>query len=131
MGMPEMGFATYPGLAGPSTQYSLPRKRHAWMMFTTERIDGATAERWGLVNKVVPHDELMAEAEAVAAKIGQFNPTALTISKGAMDQIPVQIDWEGAFNFGVGKIDEINATTAAGTEGLARFSKGERLVGQG
>ncbi|BBF72002.1 enoyl-CoA hydratase/isomerase family protein [Sphingomonas bisphenolicum] len=131
MGMPEMGFATYPGLAGPSTQYSLTRKRHAWMMFTTERIDGATAERWGLVNKVVPHDQLLPEAEAIAAKIGQFNQTALTISKGAMDQIPVEIDWDGAFNFGIGKIDEINRLTAAGSEGLARFSKGERLVGQG
>ncbi|HEX7819790.1 MAG TPA: enoyl-CoA hydratase/isomerase family protein [Sphingobium sp.] len=131
MGMPEMGFATYPGLAGPSTQYSLPRKRHAWMMFTTERIDGETAERWGLVNKVVPHDELLPAAEAIAAKIGQFDPVALTISKGAMDQIPVQIDWEAAFDFGVGKIDEINKLTAAGSEGMARFSKGERLVGQG
>src|SRR5690606_127562 len=73
MGMPEMGFATYPGLAGPSTQYSVPRKHVAWMMFTTERIDGETAMRWGLINKVVPHEELMAEAEAVAAKIGQFD----------------------------------------------------------
>jgi enoyl-CoA hydratase/carnithine racemase len=131
MGMPEMGFATYPGLAGPSTQYSLPRKRHAWLMFTTDRIDGATAERWGLVNKVVPHEDLLAEAEAVAAKIGQFDPAALAVSKGAMDQIPVQIDWDSAFTFGVGKINEINKLTAAGSEGLARFSQGERLVGQG
>jgi enoyl-CoA hydratase/carnithine racemase len=131
MGMPEMGFATYPGLAGPSTQYSLTRKRHAWLMFTTERIDGATAAEWGLVNKVVPHDELMIEAEAIAAKIGQFDQTALAISKAAMDKIPVEIDWEGAFNFGVAQIDRIRAISSAGDEGLARFSSGERLVGQG
>lgn len=131
MGMPEMGFATYPGLAGPSTQYSLPRKRHAWLMFTTERINGATAAEWGLVNKVVPHDELMTEAEAIAAKIGQFDKAALAISKAAMDKIPVEIDWEAAFDFGVGEIDRIRALSSAGDEGMARFSAGERSVGQG
>ncbi len=131
MGMPEMGFATYPGLAGPSTQYSLTRKRHAWLMFTTERIDGATAAEWGLVNTVVPHDELMAEAEAVAAKIGQFDKHALAISKAAMDRIPVEIDWNEAFNFGIGQIGKIREMSSAGDEGLARFSAGERLVGQG
>lgn len=131
MGMPEMGFATYPGLAGPSTQYSLTRKRHAWMMFTTERIDGATAAEWGLVNKVVSHDSLMTEAETLAAKIGQFDKTALTISKAAMDKIPVEIDWDSAFNFGVSQIEKIRNVSSAGDDGLARFSSGERLVGQG
>jgi enoyl-CoA hydratase/carnithine racemase len=131
MGMPEMGFATYPGLAGPSTQYSLTRKRHAWLMFTTDRIDGATAAEWGLVNVVVPHDQLLVEAEAVAAKIGQFDKNALAISKAAMDTIPVKIDWDAAFNFGVGEIDKIRALSSAGDEGLARFSAGERLTGQG
>jgi len=131
MGMPEMGFATYPGLAGPSTQYSVPRKHVAWMMFTTDRIDGETAMRWGLVNKVVPHDQLMAEAEAVAAKIGQFDKTALAVSKKAMDEIPVAIDWAQAFEYGVQKNREIGEKTSAANEGLARFSKGERLVGQG
>lgn len=131
MGMPEMGFATYPGLAGPSTQYSLTRKRHAWLMFTTDRIDGATAAEWGLVNKVVPHDQLLVEAEALAAKISEFDAAALTISKAAMDKIPVEINWNEAFNFGVGQIEKIRAVSSAGDTGLARFSSGERLVGQG
>ncbi|MFG1279859.1 enoyl-CoA hydratase/isomerase family protein [Xanthobacter autotrophicus] len=131
MGMPEMGFATYPGLAGPSTQYSLPRKHAAWMMFTTERVDGETAVRWGLVNKVVPHEKLLLEAEAVAAKIGQFNQVALSVSKRAMDEVPVKIDWAAAFEYGVEKNREIGRNTTAANEGLARFSKGERLVGQG
>jgi len=131
MGMPEMGFATYPGLAGPSTQYSLNRKHTAWMMFTTDRIDGETAMRWGLLNKVVPHDQLLAEAEAVAARIGQFDKVALTVSKKALDIIPVEIDWKKAFDFGNEQINKINAQTTAGSEGMARFSKGERLVGQG
>ncbi len=131
MGMPEMGFATYPGLAGPSTQYSLHRKHAAWMMLTTDRIDGDTAVRYGLVNKVVPHDQLLPEAEAVAAKIGKFDKAALAISKKAMDAIPVQIDWAGAFSYGVERIKEIREVSDMGDVGLARFSQGERLVGQG
>jgi enoyl-CoA hydratase/carnithine racemase len=131
MGMPEMGFATYPGMAGPATQYALPRKRAAWMMFTTERVDGPTAERWGLVNKSVPRERLMAEAEQVAAKIGQFDKAALAVSKAALDKIPVEIDWAAAFEFGVEQNRVIGTRTSAGTEGLARFAKGERLVGQG
>lgn len=131
MGMPEMGFATYPGLAGPSTQYSLPRKRMAWMMFTTERIDGPTAEKWGLVNQSVPRAQLMEEAEKVAAKVGQFNPAALAVSKAALDKIPVAIDWAEAFEFGIEQNRLIGQQTTAANDGLARFSQGERLTGQG
>jgi enoyl-CoA hydratase/carnithine racemase len=131
LGMPEMGFATYPGLAGPSTQYSVSRKHVAWMMFTTERIDAETALRFGLVNKVVAHDQLLAEAEAIAAKIGQFDKTALAVSKRAMDEIPVVIDWHEAFEYGIQKNREIGEQTSAANEGLARFSSGERLTGQG
>jgi len=131
LGMPEMGFATYPGLAGPSTQYSLGRKRTAWMMFTTNRIDGATAERWGLVNQVCPRAELLAEAQKIARIVGRFEPAALSISKSALDRIPNHIDWNGAFQFGVDMNREIAKVTTAASEGLLRFSKGERLIGQG
>lgn len=131
IGMPEMGFATYPGLAGPTTQFSLPRKRAAWMMLTTHRIDGATAERWGLVNQVVPRAELLEAADKVARQVAQFDGTALTESKHALDQIPVVVDWRAAFDFGQEVIGRIRANTDAASEGLEKFSRGERLAGQG
>src|SRR4051795_3780827 len=46
IGCPEMGFSTYPGMAGPAIQLSgVTRKRGAWLVLTTNRIDGAAAER--------------------------------------------------------------------------------------
>ena len=107
MAMPELAFSVYPGLAGPSSQYSINRKQHAWMMFTTDRVDAATAAEWGIINKVVPHDDIMAEAIAVARKVAQFDPTALAVSKAAMDAIPVSIDWDAAFKFGMSQIQKI------------------------
>jgi len=131
IGMPEMGFATYPGLAGPTTQLSLPRKRAAWMILTTKRIDGSTAERWGLVNQAVPRAELMTAAEELAAHLAQFDATALTESKRALDRIPVEIDWARAFDFGQEVIGRIRSKTNAATEGLEKFSRGQRVAGQG
>jgi len=131
IGMPEMGFATYPGLAGPTTQFSLPRKRAAWMMLTTKRIDGATAERWGLVNQVVPRAELLDVADEVARTVAQFDATALTESKHALDKLPVVIDWRASFDFGQEVIGNIRKKTNAASEGLEKFSQGGRLAGQG
>jgi enoyl-CoA hydratase/carnithine racemase len=101
IGTPEMSFATYPGLAGPSVQFSTSRKRAAWMILTTERIDAATAERWGLVNKVVPAARLMEEAVAVARLVARWDPAALAEAKRALDAIPNMIGtWREAFEFG-------------------------------
>jgi enoyl-CoA hydratase/carnithine racemase len=101
LGMPEMGFSTYPGMAGPSTQLSLSRKRVAWMMFTTDRISANTALEWGLLNKCVPAAQLMQDAEATALRVSKFNPIALAAAKQALDQIPSNIrDWRQAFQFG-------------------------------
>lgn len=101
IGMPEITFATYPGLAGPSTQLSLARKRAAWMILTGERINGQTAEDWGIVNRCVPSSELMQAAEALAKRIVGFDSDALAASKRALDVIPSAIsDWRQAFDFG-------------------------------
>jgi enoyl-CoA hydratase/carnithine racemase len=131
IGMPEMSFATYPGLAGPTTQFALPRKRAAWMILTTKRIDGVTAEKWGMVNQAVPRAELLTVAEELAAHISQFDAIALEESKRALDQIPVVVDWARAFNFGEETIGKIRGKTNAASAGLERFSRGERLAGQG
>ena len=132
MGMPEMGFATYPGMAGPSTQLMLSRKRAAWMVLTTRRIDGPTAERWGLVNLSVPLAQLAAEADALARHVAQFDAVALGESKRALEAIPARIaDWAGAFDHGQSVNAAIRAKTTGQTDGLSRFARGEANPGQG
>ena len=102
IGCPEMGFATYPAMAGPAAQLSgITRKQAAWLILTTHRIDGATAERWGMVNEAVAPDRLLPRASELAAQLAEFNAAALRESKQALDRIPGPItDWGQAMDYG-------------------------------
>lgn len=51
------------------------------MILTGDMIDAAEADRIGLVNRVVPHDELMTAARELALKIAKNPPLAVQIAK--------------------------------------------------
>ena len=53
----------------------------ALMIMTGDPIDAATAERWGLVSRVVPQQTLMAEAMAIAKAIASRAPIAAETAK--------------------------------------------------
>ena len=55
------------------------RARQIW--FLLDLFDAQTAERWGLVNAVVPAESLMDTARAWARKIASYSPTALRFLK--------------------------------------------------
>jgi enoyl-CoA hydratase len=58
------------------------RKRLSQMLLTGEMIDANQAERYGIVNTIVPHDQVLAEAEKVANRIASFPPiTVQTIRR--------------------------------------------------
>lgn len=101
IGMPEITSASYPAVAGPTTQLRILRKHASWMILTGNCIDGKTAARWGLVNTAVSGNKLMDEARAVAENIAQFNPTTIDWTKKAIDDIPSHIsDWTAALEYG-------------------------------
>ena len=54
------------------------------MALTGDMIDAATAEKFGLVNHVVPADQLEAETMKLAEKIAEKAPIALQLSKEAV-----------------------------------------------
>lgn len=60
------------------------RAREIW--FFCDQYDAATAERWGLVNRVVPHDRLMDEAMETAGQIADQAPHALRMAKALLRQ---------------------------------------------
>jgi len=55
------------------------KAREIW--FLCRRYSAAEAERMGLVNKVVPNDQLDAEVDQWCKEINELSPTALTIAK--------------------------------------------------
>ncbi|MFP5224058.1 MAG: 1,4-dihydroxy-2-naphthoyl-CoA synthase [Actinomycetota bacterium] len=59
------------------------RAKEVW--FLCEQYDAATAERWGLVNKVVPLDELEDETVRWCHRILQMSPIALRMIKAGMN----------------------------------------------
>ncbi len=70
---------------------AIGRKRALEMLFTGEMIDAPTALEWGLVNRVVPADELDGEVVALAERIATASPYVLALGKRAFyaqDQLP-------------------------------------------
>ena len=50
-------------------------------LLTADTIDAETAARWGLVNRIVPHAELMGTAFTIARKIAGNAPLAVQAAK--------------------------------------------------
>jgi feruloyl-CoA hydratase/lyase len=132
IGMPEIGFGAYPQFSGPGAQIQLTAKRAAWLVLTAQRIDGRTAETWGMFNRSVPLARLMDEADRLAKIVSAFDAVALSESKRALDMIPASIGgWRQSFEYGLSTNSRIRSLSAAQDEGFSRFSAGERNPGQG
>jgi enoyl-CoA hydratase len=80
------------GLSGGElgSSYLLPRlvglSRAADILLTGRKVASAEAERIGLVSRVVPREELLAEAMACARVLLGKNPAGLTLTKRALER---------------------------------------------
>ncbi|MDT0529231.1 crotonase/enoyl-CoA hydratase family protein [Micromonospora sp. DSM 115977] len=72
-------------IPGDGGAWLLPRAvgaaRAAEMTLTGDRVDAATALEWGLVSRVVPHEELLAEARRLADRVAANPPHAVRMAK--------------------------------------------------
>ncbi len=81
-GQPEVGLGITPGFGGTQRMPRIVGYGKAMeLILTAKTIKAAEAERIGLVNKVVPAAELMAEAEKMANAIIKNAPIAVYQSK--------------------------------------------------
>jgi naphthoate synthase len=98
-------------------------KRAREMWYLCRLYDAATAERWGLVNAVVPADRLMSEAKAWAAEIAAKSPTALRFLKQSFN---ADTDHQaGLSNLAMSALDLFSVSPEA-REGAAAFAEKRR-----
>ena len=75
------------------------QRRAFELLVMGKALNGAEAKEWGLVNQVVPADQVEAEAMKAAQVIAALPPEGVAISrrlmKGAPDEIVKRIDEEG------------------------------------
>ncbi|MEL7445402.1 MAG: crotonase/enoyl-CoA hydratase family protein [Pseudomonadota bacterium] len=77
-------------IPGDGGTWILPRvigqSRAAELFYTGDVIDAVTALDWGLVSRVVPQDDLLAESQLMAEKIAAMPPHALRQAKNLLRQ---------------------------------------------
>ena len=86
-GQPEIKLGVLPGMGGSQRLTRAIGKAKAMDLILTGRtIDAAEAERSGLVSRVVPAEDLMTEATAVANTISQMSRSAARMAKEAVNR---------------------------------------------
>jgi enoyl-CoA hydratase/carnithine racemase len=60
---------------------AIGRKRALEMLLTGQMIDAETACDWGLINRVVPDEQLDAATETLVASIIEFSPAVIGLGK--------------------------------------------------
>lgn len=102
--VPDIGLTYFlPRTVGPAVA--------AELAFTGRIIDAETALRLGIVNKVVPHDTLMAETRALADEILANPPLSVSMAKkvlrlGLMADLRTALENEGVANAAASKTDD-------------------------
>lgn len=82
LGLPEIQLGLFPGAGGTQRIIrQLPLCRAKEIMFTGDMLTPQEAVDVGLANRVVPHDDLMAEAMTMAKNIASKSPLVLKLLK--------------------------------------------------
>ena len=84
-GQPEIKIGVMPGAGGTQRLTRIVGKARAMEMVLTGKFIGAKqAEAWGLVNRVVPVEVYLTEAQKLASEVAQMPPVAVRLAKEAV-----------------------------------------------
>jgi enoyl-CoA hydratase len=126
-GQPEITLGLIPGASGTQR---LPRligaAKAKEMIFMGDMIDAATALSLGLVNKVVPPENLMEEAVAWAAKMAGLSTPVLAMAKMAINN-GLDTDLASGLNMEA-RCDELCFATEDQKEGMTAFMEKRKAV---
>ena len=130
IGQPEIALGLIPGYAGTQRLPRLVGKGRAMeMVLTGTPIGAEEAQRIGLVNRVVPAAQLMAEAKKLAAQLAASAPIAMryivnAISKGVEMSFAEACQYEAALFGLVASTEDMREGTAAFLEKRKAAFKG-------
>jgi enoyl-CoA hydratase len=118
--LPEIKLGVFPGSGGPvRVTRRVGEGRAKEMMFLGEPIDAATAQAWGLVNRVVAQGAVLEAALAMAATLALRPPLALALCKRAID-LSFDRTEDDALRMAL-PLSEIAFTSAESKEGVRAF----------
>jgi len=84
LGEPEIRFGNGPPLL--ITPFSVGFAKAKELLLTGETLTAQEAERLGMINRVVPHEQLMAECEKTARKLINIAKVGVTYNKAAINR---------------------------------------------
>ena len=120
-------------IPGDGGTWILPRvigmSRASELFYTGDVIDAATAQDWGLVSRVVAHDDLLSEAAALAQKVAAMPPHALRHAKTLLRQ-GQQISYDTALEMAA-NTQALMHTTEDHAEGVAALIEKRPAVFKG
>jgi len=119
-GQPEINLGTIPGFAGTQRLPRLVGKGRAKeLLLTGDIIDAQEAYRIGLVNRVVPQEELVAATRALAAQIAAKGALAVQWCKEAVNRgLEMEIDQACAYE---AELFALTFATEDRAEGMGAF----------
>ena len=110
--VPDSGLSWFlPRLVGPA--------RAAEIVMLGDPVDAATAERIGLVNRVVPAAAVVVEAQALAARLAAGAPRALALAKRSL-AVALEHDLEATLEFEA-QLQGLAGRSADHAEGVRAF----------
>ena len=122
LGLPEIGLCQMPGSGGGQRLLRLVGPTRAKLMCMTGlKVDGPTAEAWGLASRCVPSEELGAAVDELAAQLATLAPPAvqmmkLSLNAGGDASLATALELEG-------KMYATLRTTEDYAEGIAAWQE--------
>src|SRR5215469_703517 len=102
------------------------RKHAMEMLLTGQPVKAKTAAEWGLVNRVVPDAELVAETRRLAMQIVEASPLVIGIGKRAFYE-QIDLDTAKAYEY-TKEVMSQNATAMDAQEGIGAFLEKRKPV---
>lgn len=124
-GQPEIKVGVFPPVAAVMFPRLMGRKKALELLLTGETIDAREAQRLGLVNRVVPAEELDAAVEELVGKLTALSGAVLRLTKRAVRQ-----GLDAPFDDALAAVEELYLgdlmRTEDAHEGLAAFMEKRR-----